>query len=478
MTNHRLFLPALAFGLLLSLPSDTAWGQHQMMHGNVDYDPEPRGGDPNAPPGCVGVPAKIEINSTGTAFEPATITVDKGQPVCWTWSSASLTHNISSSDGFFSSGPPATQGTFQKTFTSAGTFGFHCQVHGTATTGMRGTVIVRDPDTGGEGPGNLELTPTYTVNEDAGSVAISVERVGGSDGAASVKYQTAPGSAKSGKDFTTRKGTLKWTDGDQEPKSIEVPIKNDSSIEADESFTVKLSKATGAGLGNAVSTVGIHDDDGPQCDGALLAPSQLRADGQSAGEILLTWKDESVGAASFRIERQQAGGEFRKIASVAAGDRSFMDSGLPGGATFQYRIRAEGTDGVSAFSTIAAGATDGSTAACDDRGKALCLGDGRFEAMVEWASPERNHEAKRLFASEAPSWGLFFSGDDAPQVLLSVRDGCAVNGRFWLDLAAVTDAEFTVWVRDTQTGHTWVYHNSGGSLPEAIHDLDAFAGCP
>ncbi|HYN21407.1 MAG TPA: Calx-beta domain-containing protein, partial [Thermoanaerobaculia bacterium] len=454
MTTYRSILPAFALGFLLTA---SAWGQHHVI-GNVDYDPEPRGGDDNAPAGCVGVPAKIEINSTGTAFLPATVTVDKGQPVCWTWASPTLTHNISSSDGFFSSGPPTGQGTFQKTFTAAGTFGFHCQVHGTASTGMRGTVIVRDPATGGEGPGTLEATSTYTVNENAGTLAVSVERVGGSDGAASVKYATAPGSAKSGKDFTTRKGTLKWTDGDQEPKSIEVPIKNDSSIEADESFAVKLSKATGAGLGNATSTVAIHDDDGPQCDAALLAPSQLRASGQSAGEIRLSWKDESIGATSFRIERRQDGGEFRKIASVTAGERTFVDSGLAGGATFQYRVRAEGTDGVSAFSAIVAGASDGSTAACDDT-RALCLHNGRFEAIVEWHAPERNREAKRLFASDAPSWGLFFSGDDAPQLLLNVRDGCGINDRYWLDLGAVTDEALTVKVRDTQTGRTWAYFN-------------------
>jgi len=473
-TTYRSILPALALGSLLAA---SAWGQHHSIHGNADYDPEPRGGDPNAPPGCVGVQAKIEINGTSTAFEPATVTIDKGQPVCWTWSVTGITHNIKASDDSFTSGPPAAEGTFQKTFNFPGTFGFHCQVHGTPSTGMRGTIIVRDPDaSGGEGPGTLELTSTYTVNENAGSVAVTVERVGGSDGAASVKYQTAPGSAKPNKDFTTRKGTLKWTDGDTEPKSITVPIKNDSAIEADESFTVKLSKATGAGLGNAISTVGIHDDDGPQCDAALVAPSQLRAVG-SDGEIRLSWDDKSLGASAFRIERRQDGGEFRRIASVAAGERTFVDSGLAGGATFQYRVRAEGTDGVSAFSAIAAGASDGSTTACDDT-RALCLHNGRFEATVEWHAPGLNRETKRLFTAEAPSWGLFFSADDAPQLLLNVRDGCDVNDRYWLDLGAVTDDAMTVTVRDTQTGRTWVYFNPAGSRPAPVHDIEAFATCP
>ena len=57
-------------------------------------------------------------------------------------------------------------------------------------------------------------------------------------------------------------------------------------------------------------------------------------------------------------------------------------------------------------------------------------------------------------------------------------DRCDVNGHFWIDLAAVTDREFTVKVRDTLTGRTRTYHNPAGSTPAPVRDVEAFATCP
>jgi plastocyanin len=475
---HRVTLTALALGFLLATSLSGQSGQHHAMGtmggmgGKVDYDPEPRGGDPNTPEGCAGVQAKITIS--GVSFSPSTVTVDPGQPVCWTWTTGD-SHTVKADDASFSSGNPNNRGTFQHTYSAAGTYGYYCQVHGTTSGGMRGTVIVRGaPTTGGEGPGTIGFgADSYSASEGAGVVAVTVERAGGSDGVATVKFATAAGSAKGGKDFIARSGTLRWESGDQAAKTIEVPLKNDSAMEPDESFSVKLSKATGAALGTGAVAVTVHDDDGGGCGAGVTAPSRLRATGQSAGEIRLTWDDESAGASSFRVERRQPGGEFREIAALAAGSESFTDSGLPGGATFQYRVRSEAIDGSSAVSGIAAGATDGLTTACDES-SALCLGGGRFEATVQ-----SRREAKRVMLPEAGNSGLFaLSTDREPQILLNVHDGCAANDHFWLDFAAVTDAELTIKVRDTQTGRTWVYYNPAGSLPATVRDVEAFATCP
>lgn len=470
-------LPMLALGFLLAV---SASGQHHAMnHGKVDYDPEPGGGDTNPPAGCQGVQAKITINSSGTTFSPATVTVDAGQPVCWTWSSIT-THNVKSNDGSFTSGPPDDEGNFQRTFATPGTYIYHCQVHGDPNSGMRGTVVVREA-VGGGGSGKLEIAAaTYSTNEAAGALTVTVERVDGSDGAASVKYGTTAGTAKGGKDFTPRTGTLKWTAGDQSPKTFQVPIKNDTAKEQEESFVIKLSKATGATIGTSSATVTIQDDDNPTCDAALTTPSELRALGQSAGEIRLTWADASAAASSFRIERRPEGGAFQEIASVPAGTDRFFDSGLPGDAVFHYRVRAEGIDGLSAYSGIAAGATDGPATPCDET-RGACLKGGRFEAIVEWSRSENGAggEAKRLMLPEAPGSGLFsFSPEDDRQLLLNVRDGCAVNDHYGIDFAAVTDSELTVKVRDTQTGRTWVYYNPDGNVPAPVRDIDAFATCP
>jgi plastocyanin len=475
MRSHRVILFVLAFIVLLA-PSLSA--QHHPVAGKVDYDPEPGGGEPTAP-GCPGVQNKVTINATSTTFSPATITVDAGQPVCWTWSDTPVAHNIKSDDGSFSSGPPGIEGTFQRTFNTPGTYNYYCQVHGTLTAGMRATVIVRDAaGGGGEGPGTLQLaSTTYTVNEGEATLNVSVERAGGSDGAASVKYGTTPGTAKNGKDFLPRTGTLRWANGDAEPKTIQVPIKNDGTAEPDEGFSVKLSKATGSTLGTAVAAVNVKDDDGGAGCPAALSALSLSAIGESAGEIRVEWDEMPTPAKVFHIERRTPGGTFRTIASVAPDAGSFNDAGLPAAATFQYRIRG---DGAADFSKIVAGATDGSAAACDDT-RSICLGGGRFEATVEWGgSPaEKDREARGVMLSEAPGSGLFSrSANESLALLLNVHDGCATNDHFWLDLAAVTDEEFTVRVRDTQTGRTWIYFNEAGNAPAPVRDVEAFKTCP
>jgi plastocyanin len=480
--RHRSILPALILGFLLATSASAQ--HHHSMTGN-DYDDHSGGGDPNPAPNCEGVQAKITISGTTSSpvFSPASVTIDRGQPVCWTWSATSMQHSVKSDDGTFSSGAPANDGTFQRTFSNAGTFGYYCQVHGSPTGGMRGTVIVRGDSGGGSGggsgPGTLAFSaPNYTVDEGAGVVTVTVERHDGSDGAASVKFSTANGTAKVNKDFSRLKGSLTWAAGDSSSKTIEVPIKNDSAQEGDETFAINLSKATGAALGTGSVIVTIHDDDTPGCGSAsVTAPSQLQARGQSDGEIRLTWADDAFAASELRIERRQAGGSFQEIASVAAGVASFTDSGLPGGSTFQYRLRAVGIDGASAFSGIAAGATDGATTPCDET-NALCLNGGRFEAMVERNPGAGEGRTWRLELRDAPSTGLFaFSRSSDPQVLLNVTDGCAANQHYWLSLATITDVELTVKVRDTQTGRTWVYFKPAGSVPAPIRDVEAFSSC-
>lgn len=477
MIIQRVALPLLALGVLLAVP---ALGQSHHATGagamgtKLGYDPEPRGGDPTTPEGCVGVDAKITI--TGMSFSPATVTIDPGQPVCWTWA-GTLQHTIKADDESFSSGNPASENTFQHTYTDPGSFGYYCQVHGSTTGGMRGRVIVRGQsgNGGGQGPGTLGFAPTaYEVSEGAGAVTVIVERAGGSDGAASVKFATAIGSAKAGKDFIARTGTLTWASGDQDPKTIDIAIKNDSIKEPDKSFSVRLSKATGAAMGETAATVVIHDDDGTGCGASLGAASKLRAAGQSASEIHLTWEDAAAEAKSFHVERRAPGGAFQEIAAVAAGVGSFTDSGLTGGAEYQYRVRTEAAGGSSAVSEIAAAATHGLTTACDDSGKALCLGGGRFEATVK-----AGREIKRMMLPEAGNSGLFaLSSNQDLQILVNVKDGCAANNHYWLDVAAVTEAEFTVKVRDTQTGRTWMYFHPAGSAPAPLRDVEAFATCP
>ena len=88
-----------------------------------------------------------------SSFDPAELTVAPGTTVVWAWASA-LQHNITFNDG--ESSGNQSSGTYERTFAAAGTFPYHCTIHGTPTSGMRGVVTVSGtpaPDDGGSGGG-------------------------------------------------------------------------------------------------------------------------------------------------------------------------------------------------------------------------------------------------------------------------------------------------------------------------------------
>lgn len=469
--------PAFALVLLLAsgLPA-VAQHQHHILSPK-DYDDRPTGGDADAPEGCVGIDNKVLIDDGAVTFRPTTITVQPGQSVCWTWS-GSVAHTIKADDDSFSSGPPSTAGTFKRTYNRAGNYGFYCQVHGTTGGGMRGLVTVRAE--GGEpeptGPGTLSFSPAaYTVGENVSSVVLTVERTGGSEGKVTVKVGTGAGSATKGRDFLPRNAVLTWNDGDQSPKSFAVTIKNDTTLEGNETFAVSLSKATGrATLGTANATVTIDDDEG--CPSAAAALGTPKAAGLSRSEVRLSWAAPASGA-EIHVERRQVNGAFREVAVLPAGVTGYVDSALAAATTFEYRLRAGSSD----YTEVFAGATDGAIGACTEGPGVSCLEDGRFEATVRYrkSAGDTARPARRLALSESPRAGLFsLEGAGEAPLLLNVADGCNVNDHYGVTLAALTDAELDVTVRDTLTGRTWVYHNPAGRMAEVVRDTDALATCP
>src|SRR6185295_20146084 len=80
--------------------------------------------------------------------------------------------------------------------------------------------------------------------------------------------------ATAGSDYTTTSSTLSWADADSAPKTITIPITNDTTVEPDETFTVTLASPTGATLGApALATITIVNDDAATGTLALTASS-------------------------------------------------------------------------------------------------------------------------------------------------------------------------------------------------------------
>lgn len=95
-------------------------------------------------------------------------------------------------------------------------------------------------------PGTVQFSPAaYQVLESAGTVVLTVTRTGGADGAVSVTWTTADGTARSGQEFTGGTSTVSWADQDSSPKTITIPITHKIDTVPTRTFTVVLSNATG-----------------------------------------------------------------------------------------------------------------------------------------------------------------------------------------------------------------------------------------
>jgi len=98
--------------------------------------------------------------------------------------------------------------------------------------------------------------------EDLGVVHVPVVRTFGLNGAVSVHFKTADGSATTPADYGTVDKILNFADGES-IKIVDVPIVLDNVVEGTESFHVDLSQATGGAFlgGQASATVDLFDHD-------------------------------------------------------------------------------------------------------------------------------------------------------------------------------------------------------------------------
>lgn len=159
---------------------------------------------------------------------------------------------------------------------------------GGATLGTASSATVTIIDDEVAVPGELSLNvSTISVDEDAGTLTLTVDRVGGSDGLVSVTYTTANGTASSGSDYTEESGSLIYQEGET-AKSIVIPILDDSDFEGDETFTVTLSNPTGgATIGTGQTTVTIVDND-VLLPGVIALSTASLSVNEEAGSVALT----------------------------------------------------------------------------------------------------------------------------------------------------------------------------------------------
>ncbi len=118
-----------------------------------------------------------------------------------------------------------------------------------------------------------EPTPVISIgdavrNEEDGSVTVTASLSAPSTRDVSATWETQTGTAGSN-DFVMTSGTLTIPAGSTSA-ALSVMLLDDARVEADETFSVVLTGATYADLGDATATVTIRDTDTPGTQGAIL----------------------------------------------------------------------------------------------------------------------------------------------------------------------------------------------------------------
>ena len=422
----------------------------------------------------------VTVGGGDLTFDPATVVIHQGDTVVWT--NAGGTHDVRADDNSFFNAASGTAWTFSRTFTAVGTVPYYCDIHGgPGGIGMSGTVVVQGA--GGTLPGTLRFSlATYTVNEGDGAATIAVQRINGDDGAVSVQYSAAEGTAKPGQDFTAVTGTLSWGNNDDSNKTFTVPILNDTAAEASETVNLSLFSPTGGATVDATrgtATLVIQDNDSGGGGGTPAAPSNLQVEAHSTSQVMLTWTDNASNETGFRIERRTVDGSFQEVATTGPNVTSALVGGLAPSTFYLFRVRAAGAT-PSAYSNEAGVATLGNVAPCVAGPNTLCVTGGRFMIETVWRTGDTSGLGNAVPIPSAPASGMFyFFSPENIELLVKVLFACVPQfNRYWVFFAATTNQEFAVVVTDTQTGKTKGYYNPLGRSAPPVQDTDAFATCP
>jgi plastocyanin len=97
------------------------------------------GADMATPPSPFPMSASVAVGPNNSlTYAPQTVDIAKGGKVTWSFQ-ASLSHSVTSDTGVFDSGVLSPGAMFSFTFANAGSFPYHCTVHGFIQSG---TIVV------------------------------------------------------------------------------------------------------------------------------------------------------------------------------------------------------------------------------------------------------------------------------------------------------------------------------------------------
>lgn len=110
-------------------------------------------------------------------------------------------------------------------------------------------------------------------------------------------------------------------------------------------------------------------------------------------------------------------------------------------------------------------------------GESLLLHAARFQVRASWRDKLGNSGTGVPVPMTSQTGYFWFFDAGNVEVLVKVLNGCAINQRWWVFAAGLTDVEVVLTVTDTRNGETRTYSNTAGQPFLPIQDTTAFIGC-
>jgi hypothetical protein len=185
-------------------------------------------------------------------------------------------------------------------------------------------VIVQDDDAAPPAGAISLMSDDVSVDENAGLVSLQLQRTGGSAGEVSVHYETLDGTATASVDYTAGSSTVLFADGEV-LKTIDVPIVDNAVFNADKSFNLLLSNATGSAIliEPSVANIYIVNDEAAPLAGVFEFAVGTSRVAEAAGTLQITVNRNSGsdGTASVTLRSVD-------ISANAASDYQALDQEL------------------------------------------------------------------------------------------------------------------------------------------------------
>ncbi len=303
---------------------------------------------------------------------------------------------------------------------------------GSAVLGLASsaTVTIADNDSA------LDFALTsISVNENAGTVSLTVTRTGSATAATSVAWLAANGTALAGSSYGTAgstvvpSGTLSWAAGDASSKTITIPILSIAGIQGNKSFTVTLASPAANAVLNAAtktvtvtivdvttnlslagSTTSINEDAGP----LVLTVNRT---GNASGAVTAHWTATN-GTAIAGTDYGTAGSTVLPSGTLswAAGDATAKTIAIP--------VFAIGTVGANRSFTVSLSAASGGATLVSPTSATVTIVDTSSVLQFSVATASVSESAGSLNLTVNRTGSLV----KAASVNWSTTDGTAVSG--------------------------------------------------